>query len=77
MLVISNLVTKVLQIFSTKIQTSFDCELIRQRYGAIHYTKLYSNNFNYEASFSGTIDLLDTRIHDVIVEIARTNKTTL
>jgi S-formylglutathione hydrolase FrmB len=36
-------------------------------YGAIHYAELYSNNFIYAASFSGAVDLMDTRTQNIIL----------
>jgi S-formylglutathione hydrolase FrmB len=36
-------------------------------FGAIHYAELYSNNFVYATSFSGAVDLLDTRVQNIII----------
>jgi S-formylglutathione hydrolase FrmB len=36
-------------------------------YGAIHYAELYTNNFIYAASFSGVINLFDTRVQKIVL----------
>jgi S-formylglutathione hydrolase FrmB len=36
-------------------------------YGAIHYAELYTQYFLYGASFSGVLDLLDTRSQNIIL----------
>jgi S-formylglutathione hydrolase FrmB len=36
-------------------------------FGAIHYAELYSDNFIYAVSFSGALDLLDTRVQNIII----------
>ncbi len=36
-------------------------------YGAIHYAELYTDNFIYGASFSGAVDLMDTRTQNIIL----------
>jgi S-formylglutathione hydrolase FrmB len=36
-------------------------------FGAIHYAESYSDNFVYGASFSGAVDLLDTRLQNIII----------
>ena len=38
-------------------------------YGAIHYAELYSDNFIYAASFSGPVDILDTRVQNIILSL--------
>jgi S-formylglutathione hydrolase FrmB len=38
-------------------------------FGAIHYAELYSSNFIYAASFSGVLDLLDTRAQNIILNL--------
>ena len=36
-------------------------------FGAIHYVELYSDNFIYATSFSGAVDILDTRLQQGIL----------
>jgi S-formylglutathione hydrolase FrmB len=38
-------------------------------FGAIHYAELYSDNFVYAASFSGALDLLNTDIQNIILNL--------
>jgi S-formylglutathione hydrolase FrmB len=38
-------------------------------FGAIHYAELYSDNFIYAASFSGALDLLDSRVQTKILNL--------
>jgi S-formylglutathione hydrolase FrmB len=38
-------------------------------YGAIHYAELYTDNFIYAASFSGVINLFDTRVQKIVINL--------
>lgn len=38
-------------------------------YGSIHYAELYTNNFIYAASFSGVINLFDSRVQKIVLSL--------
>jgi S-formylglutathione hydrolase FrmB len=43
-------------------------------FGAIRYAEQYSNNFAYVAAFSGALDILDTRVQQIILDLSTMEK---